>query len=130
MINLIKIGRYCLVGTKDKKRMLSLDDDDYLWAYAKGIGEILTLAKQPHKTEYILARGDYRIYDVKDEPKYVDLRHLELSVGPNEWQGYLLLTGLPRLGKIRSRMVPTDEVVSLGNHTSVGPSDLNTEPSE
>lgn len=61
----------------------------------------------------IAIREDYRIYKVKNEPKLIDLLHLELSVGKNKWQGYLLLTGLPTKNKIRSRIVPSEEIISL-----------------
>jgi hypothetical protein len=37
---------------------------------------------------------------------------LELSVGGGQWQGYLLLTGLPTAKKIRSRIEPTDEIIA------------------
>lgn len=111
MIKLIRKGKYCIVWTKDNQRILYLEDQGYLWSYAKGIGELLTFSKHPHELSYILTEGKYRIYSVKNEPKYVDLQHLELSIKPKVWQGYLLLTGLPTLIKIRSRIVPTDEVI-------------------
>lgn len=112
MITLITKGDYRLIGTKDKKRMLYLGDQGYLWGYAKGIGDLFTLSKHTHVQEYLLAQGAYRIYAVKDEPKLVDLRHLELEIRPGVWQGYLLLTGLPTPKKIRSRIIPTDEVIA------------------
>lgn len=116
MIKLITKGKYRIIWAKDRQRILYLEDQGYLWSHAKGIGELLTFSKHPHKLSYTLAEGKYRIYAVKNEPKYVDLRHLELSVGPNLWQGYLLLTGLPTAIKIRSRIVPTSEVIShVGN---------------
>lgn len=112
MIKKIKNGNYQLLVTKDYKVMLYIDEQGYLWNYAKGIGEILTLSKHLHLRSHVLAQGKYRLYSVHDEPKLVDLQHLELSLGPGRWQGYLLLTGLPTFGKIRSRVVPTHEVIS------------------
>lgn len=112
MITRITKGSYRLVGTKDKKRILYLEDQGYLWGYAKGIGDLFTFSKHAHVQEYLMAQGEYRIYSVKDEPEFVDLRHLELEVRPGVWQGYLLLTGLPTAKKIRSRIVPTDEVIA------------------
>jgi len=112
MIKLLEKGIYRLIWAKDRQRMLYLGDQGYLWSHAKGIGELLTFSKHPHKLSYTITEGKYRIYAVKNEPKYVDLRHLELSVKSGVWQGYLLLTGLPTKGKIRSRIVPTDEVIS------------------
>ncbi|MEK7150768.1 MAG: hypothetical protein AAB783_01050 [Patescibacteria group bacterium] len=120
MIKLVKKGIYRLVWTKDRQRMLYLGDCGYLWVYAKGIGELFAFSKHPHKPSYILAEGKYRIYTVEKEPKYVDLQHLELSVKPGVWQGYLLLTGLPTKNKIRSRIVPTDEIISFTRARKVG----------
>lgn len=114
MINLIETGKYKLSGSKDKM-VLSLGDKDYLWTHARGIGELLTLAKKSHPLEYTLAQGDFTTYAVKDEPGVVDLEHLELSLGHGEWQGYLLLTGLPTPDRIRRRIIPTDEVISNRN---------------
>lgn len=111
MIKLIEKGTYRLIFSKDKKRILYLGNQGYLWDHAKTIGELLTFSKHPHELLYTLTEGKYRIYSVKDEPKYVDLRHLQLSTKPGGWQGYLLLTGLPTKDKIRSKIIPTDEVI-------------------
>lgn len=92
--------------------MLVLDGQGYIWSYAPNIGELFTFSKHQHQVDYVIARGNYRIYRVKKEPALVDLEHLELSVGRGVWQGYLLLTGLPTAKKIRSRIVPTDEVIT------------------
>ena len=92
--------------------MLYLDDQGYHWGYAPQIGQLLTFSKHPHAESYRLAQGNYRLYEVKDEPKLVDLEHLELSITKGVWQGYLLLTGLPKARKIRSRIEPTAEVIS------------------
>jgi hypothetical protein len=115
MITLLEKGIYRLVWAKDRQRILYLGDQGYLWSHAKGIGELLTFSKHPHKLSYTIAEGKYRIYAVKKESKYVDLQHLELSVKPRVWQGYLLLTGLPTKNKIRSRIVPIDEVIHVRN---------------
>ncbi len=101
-----------MVGTKDHKILLYLGKQGYLRSYAPKIGELLTFSKREHNTEYVIAQGNYRIYKVKDEPELVDLEHLELSLGGGAWQGYLLLTGLPTEEKIRSRIVPTEEVIT------------------
>lgn len=113
MIKLLEKGIYRLIWSKDNQRILYLGDQCYLWSHAKGIGELLTFSKHTHKVSYTLAEGKYKIYSVKNEPKYIDLKHLELSVSPGVWQGYLLLTGLPTKNKIRSKIVPTEEVINL-----------------
>jgi hypothetical protein len=112
MIKTLDKGTYLLVRTKDHKTLLYLGEQSYLWNYAPKIGELLTFTKHEHQTDFVLARGDYRISKVKDEPDLVDLEHLELSLGKGTWQGYLLLTGLPTVKKIRSRIVPTGEIIT------------------
>ena len=112
MITLTKEGAYSMVSTKDHRMLVSLDGEQYLRSYAPKIGEMLTFAKRTHTPAYTIAQGRYRLYQVKDEPDLVDLVHLELSLGRGRWQGYLLLTGLPTATKIRSRIVPTTEVIS------------------
>lgn len=111
MIKLLQKGTYRIVGTKDHKIMLYLDEQGYLWTYAPRIGELLTFSKHPHMQNYILNQGEYRLYDVNKEPELVDLQHLELSVNSG-WQGYLILTRLPTTRKLRSRIEATDEVIS------------------
>lgn len=112
MIKLLTKGNYRIVGTRDHKHLLYLGEQGYHWNYAPRIGELLTFSKHPHRQSSLVAEGRYRIYSVKDEPKLVDLKHLELSVGADKWQGYLLLTGLPTNKKIRGRIIPTDELIT------------------
>lgn len=112
MIKLLHKGHYKVIGTPARHLMLYLGTQPYHWAYAAGIGDILTYSKTKHRQKYLLVEGEYRLYGVKDEPKLIDLKHLELSVGPKKWQGYLLLTGLPNYQKIRSRIEPTNELIS------------------
>lgn len=112
MITLIQKGTYEIVSTKDHGIMMILDDQRYLRSYAPKIGDLLTYAKSEHAINYYIARGNYRIYRVKDEPNLVDLDHLERSLGRGMWQGYLLLTKLPTAKKICSRIVPTNEIIS------------------
>lgn len=112
MIKLITKGDYQLVGTKDRKIILYLGDQGYHWGYAPKIGNLLTFSKHPHQPSYMLAEGKYKLYEVKHEPALVDLQHLELSLGSHKWQGYLLLTELPHARKLRSRIEPTEEVIS------------------
>lgn len=112
MIKLITKGNYKLVGTIDHKMLLYLDEQGYHWHYAPKIGQLLTFSKHPHIQRNLIAKGKYRLYEVRDEPKLIDLKHLELSLGKGAWQGYLLLTGLPNEKKIRSRIEPTQEVIT------------------
>lgn len=118
MIKLLKDGDYSLVETKDHVKILTLDDAQFAWVAVNGVGEILVTSHNPHKVDHLLAMGKYRLYDVKDEPKLVDQRHLELYAGRKRWQGYLLPTGLPTGGKKRARIIATKEVISAPTDSS------------
>ncbi len=91
---------------------MCLDDNTYAWIEPSNIGEILVTTHNMHKTDCILSVGEYRLYNVDDQLHLTDLVHLELAVGDNRWQGYLLLTGLPDDKKKRARIVPTHEIVT------------------
>lgn len=112
MITLQKSGNHKLIETKKQTKILYLDDGVYAWVEPKEIGEILVISHKKHKTDCILSVGQYHIYDVKDESAISDNQHLELEVGRNVWQGYLLLTGLPDDEKKRTRIIPTDQVIT------------------
>lgn len=113
MINLIRSGFYRLAETKHQTKILYLDEDVYAWIEPK-IGEILVITHKPHKTDCVLSTGRYRLYEVANEPALSDQAHLELEVGPNSWQGYLLLSGLPANEKKRGRIIPTHETITGG----------------
>ncbi|NCU38419.1 hypothetical protein EOL96_05170 [Candidatus Saccharibacteria bacterium] len=112
MMQLIKNGTYRLIETKHNTKVLSLDDDTYAWVEPPAIGEILVVTHVDHVTDCILSLGRYNLYDVKDEPGVTDMLHLELEVGQDVWQGYLLLTGLPNDEKKKARIIPTREIIS------------------
>ncbi len=113
MISLVKDGEYSLVKTKGQTKVLTFDNKKtYSWIHAGNIGEILVSSHKDFKTNNILSIGSYRVYKVKGEPDLTDLLHLELHAGNGVWQGYLLPAGLPTNGKKRSRIIPTDEVIS------------------
>lgn len=113
MITLQTIGSYKLCQTKKQHtKILYLDEDSYVWVRFEKIGEILVKARGDHATEFTLSSGQYRIYSVEDEPQLNDNLHLELQVGTNNWQGYLLLTGLPTEHRTRTRIIATDELIT------------------
>lgn len=120
MIKLTHQGHYKLIETKGQTKVLYLNPDStslqtknvYAWVNVSDIGEILITSTNPHKTDYILSLGRYRIYQVKDEPKLTDLTHLELFVGEGLWQGYLLPTGMPNLKERKKLIIPTHEVIT------------------
>jgi hypothetical protein len=113
MITLIGEGVYRLIETKGQTKILTLDDSQtFAWVMAGDIGEILVASHKQHKVDHILALGAYKLYAVDDEPELTDMQHLELAVGQDRWQGYLLLTGLPTESDKRHRIIPTDEVIA------------------
>lgn len=115
MITLDKAGRYKLIETKANTKVLFLDDDIYAWVEPARIGELLILSHRTHKTDCVLSIGAYRLYTVNDEPKISDHIHLELEVGEGNWQGYLLLSGLPNEKHQRVRIIPTTETITTND---------------
>ncbi len=122
MITLYRQGNYQLFETNHNIKILKLNDQSYAWPYVKNIGEILVLSETKFDPVncHRITSGRYRLYKVRGEPTLTDLQHLELSVGGGLWQGYLLLTGLPTHSKQRSRIIPTDEIITY-HHPYNGP---------
>lgn len=112
MITLNRDGRYKLIETKANIKVLYLDNATYAWVEPVAIGEILVYSHTAHKADCVLSIGSYKLYTVKDEPKLSDHIHLELEVGEGQWQGYLLLSGLPDETHKRARIIPTHEVIT------------------
>lgn len=112
MIILDRSGHYKLIETKHNTKVLYVDDKTYAWIEPPNIGEILIASHKVHKTDCTLSMGQYHMYDVEDEPSLSDQIHLELEIGMDHWQGYLLLSGLPSREKIRGRIIPTKEVIT------------------
>ena len=112
MIKLLKKGKYTLVETRNDTKILTLDEKSYIWIFSRSIGEMLITTHKKHKTDQKLSKGEYRLYEVKNEPKLVDTLHLELAIGEGDWQGYLLPTGFPKDKKTRSLIIPTNELIA------------------
>ncbi len=112
MISLFKSGEYTLLETKADTKVLHLNGLTYAWVNAKGIGEILVTTHRQHQTDAVLSIGEFKMYEVHDEPGVTDLIHLELNVGNGVWQSYLLLTGLPNDSKKRARIIPTRNYIT------------------
>lgn len=113
MITLRETGLYRLTETPHRMKLLSLSrHGKFILTGIEGIGDILAVTRRPHRVHAVLSAGEYRIYSVDDEPKLSDQLHMELEVGREQWQGYLLPTGLPEGEKLRSRIIPTTERVT------------------
>ena len=105
MAKLLQQGEYGLKETPGEIKILTLGDNAYAWVDLAGAGEILVSAHQPIEVEHALTAGRYKLYDAGGE------QHLELSIDKDTWRGYLLPTGLPDGKKVRSRIIPTKEVI-------------------
>ncbi len=112
MITTLRTGSYKLIETKHNTKVLYLDNDVFAWVEPKNMGEILITSHKIHRTDCILGMGNFCLYDVNDESDLSDQIHLELEVGRNVWQGYLLLSGLPDAHKKRGRIIPTIETIT------------------
>lgn len=112
MIQLLKKGTYLLTGTRHGARLLRLQKQIYAWIATPRIGALLVYSTVPHIQREVLSTGNYRLYDVVNEPHLSDQLHLELEFGGNQWQGYLLPTGLPDRKHIRRRIIPTHEIIT------------------
>lgn len=112
MIKLLSEGRYKLVETKRFTKILYLNNDAYAWVEFEGVGELLVATLRHHVLGAVLSEGRFRLYDVENEPNLIDHQHLELEIGGREWQGYLLITGLPDVNKVRARIIPTHETIT------------------
>ena len=113
MITRLITGTYQLVQTKKQHtKIVRLGDDQYAWVAFENIGEVLVLLHSDYPIECTLSAGEYRIYEVESEPELTDSLHLELQVAQEQWQGYLLLTGLPDEQRKRTRIIPTRETIT------------------
>lgn len=112
MITKVKKGKYEIVETKYRTKVLYLDSDAFAWIRPKNIGEILVSSHHIQESDVKVSKGDYVLYDVDDEDYLTDLQHLELEYGHGGWQGYLLPTGLPHDEKKRSRIIPTNQIIT------------------
>ncbi len=120
MIKMTAEGRYKLIETRNQTKILSLEKrNTYAWVNARNIGEILVTTHRKHPFDTILCTSNYRIYEVKTEPKFSDGLHLELNVGNGFWQGYLLPSGFPNEKKIRNRIIPRKEIISKSKKFSM-----------
>lgn len=116
MIQLVVSGTYRLFETKANHKILALKDlDGFAWIPVNGRYEILVTTHKEHAEDCVLSTGQYRLFSIVDEDDYVDLHHLELEVGPDQWQGYLLPRGLPDDRDIRNRIIPTRELLAPGD---------------
>lgn len=117
MIRLIQQGKYELFETARQTKILRLDNKQiFVWILAGKIGQILISSQKIHKSDHVLSVGNYRLYEVENEPEFTDLYHLELFTGDGTWQGYLLPTGLPSKKDKRNRIIPTEEKITVSTH--------------
>lgn len=111
MVRVLKSGKYKLIETRQQVKILYLDEVPYVWLFIPEIGHVLEFTYRLHVTDHKLAAGNYRLYDVKNDRRFSQHKHLELFVGEGQCQGYLLLTDLPTEKKRRSRIIATKELI-------------------
>jgi hypothetical protein len=114
VIRLVNQGSYKLIGTWGGTKILILNDKDrFAWMHAGDkIGEILVSTRKKFADHYTLARGKFRIYEVRNRDKQNTGTHLELYIGEGMWQGFLLPKGLPKGRDIRNKIIPTHQVIT------------------
>lgn len=112
MIRLCRKGAYKLIETERHNKVLFLGSDTYAWEEPIGKGELVAIAHEVQVTDLTLSIGQFRLYGACSEPELSGVPHLELEIGKNSWQGFLLPTGLPKNSDARARIVPTEEVIT------------------
>jgi len=112
MIVLLRSGIYSLAETKQSTKILYLDKTGYALIEPLPFGSMLVLIRRAQQDRQLLSTGNYRLYDVTNEPHLADEPHLELEVGDDQWQGYLLPTGLPDDTHPRRRIIATHELIT------------------
>lgn len=113
MVKLVRQGTYSLIETKHMIRVLNLDDDrTFIWINAEKLGDVLIPSNFSHKASQLISRGNYRLYEVKNEPKLTSNNHFELFIGNGKWQGYLLPAGLPEGESKENKIIPTQEIIT------------------
>jgi hypothetical protein len=117
MIRRTENGIFELTETSHGTKILALSKELYVWIVAPGIGSLLIYTDYEQEASEILSKGQYNIYRVSDEPELSDQLHLELEFTPDEWQGYILPTGLPDEEDTRKRLIATQQTISSASHT-------------
>ncbi|HEY1063901.1 MAG TPA: hypothetical protein VGE30_01235 [Candidatus Saccharimonadales bacterium] len=112
MITRTDKGIFKLTETKHGTKILYLNSKSYAWIFVPKIGSLLIYSTSPHKVRDVLSTGRFYIYDVDNEPHLSDQLHLELETGKEDWQGYLLPTGLPEPDNTTKLFIPTHEVIT------------------
>jgi hypothetical protein len=112
MFSIERQGSYKLTESRLQIKALYLDKTSYAMLFIDSLGEMISTARTPKPTDYTLSIGRYRVYNVQDEPDMTEGLHLELEVGDDIWQGYLLPNGLPGKNSIRGCLLPTRELIT------------------
>lgn len=113
MIRLIRWGNYRLAMIAEGNALISIDDDVYsLYPDYKTMG----LSDADMDAALTLHHGDYRLYDVYDEPQLAETIHLELEDEDGYIKSYLLPRGLPGNSKRRVRQLTTTQQITHSAH--------------
>lgn len=113
MLKVIGSGTYKLTETKDNTKVLFIDDNYACsWKNEKCNGDLVYLKPDTDKICCFLSVGNWRLYEIKDEPGLTIGNHFELNVGKGKWQGYLLPKGFPTQINKKKPISQTDEIIT------------------
>lgn len=113
MLQVTGSGTYKLIETKDNIKILFIDDKNaYSWKNANCSGDLVYLKLDTDKICCFLSVGNWRLYEIKDEPGLTNGNHFELNVGKGKWQGYLLPKGFPTPLNKRAHISQTSEIIT------------------
>lgn len=109
MIRLIQWGNYRLAMIAEGNAFISIDDDVYsLYPDYK----TMESSEADMDAALTLHHGDYKLYDVYDEPQLTETIHLELEDEDGYIKSYLLPQGLPVNSKRRVRQLTTTQQIT------------------
>lgn len=113
MIRLIQWGEYRLAIIAEGNTIIAIDNHVYslfpdhatLEFYDNQLPSLVVSALTLH-------RGNYRVFDVYDEPQLTETIHLELEDEDGYVKSYLLPRGLPHQNMRRARQIPTVQQIT------------------
>lgn len=114
MIRLIRWGEYRLAIIAEGSTIIAIDDDVYSVFPEQATLEIYDkLASYiPAASALTLHQGNYRVFDVYDEPQLTETIHLELEDEDGYVKSYLLPRGWPNESLRRVRQIPTAQQIT------------------
>ena len=72
----------------------------------------MSIKKDNYNKNKELFNKIFSLYEIANEPEFVDHQRLELHIGGKQWQSYLLPTGLPTHKKKRIMIIADKDIIS------------------